>query len=100
MKNWRVKLTAGGKGLAEVKIERVIFQEDALSPLCFVIATMPLNPILRKYIGIYKIHKSQEKIKHLNDMDVIKLFAKNEKRIRNPNINSEDIVRIEGWYLA
>ena len=32
MKNWKVKLTAGGKSLAETKIQRGIFQGDALSP--------------------------------------------------------------------
>ena len=42
MKNWKVELTARGKGLAEVKIQRGIFQEDILSPLLFVIAMMPL----------------------------------------------------------
>ena len=30
MKNWRVELTAGGKSLAETKIQRDIFQRDAL----------------------------------------------------------------------
>ena len=33
MKNWRVELTAGGKSIAEVKIQSGIFQGDALSPL-------------------------------------------------------------------
>ena len=28
MKNWRVELTAGGKSLAEAKIQRGIFQGD------------------------------------------------------------------------
>ena len=32
MKTWRVELTAGGRSLAETKIERGIFQGDALSP--------------------------------------------------------------------
>ena len=45
MKTWRVELTAGGRILAEAKIQRGIFQGDALSPL---IAMMPLNHILRK----------------------------------------------------
>ena len=31
MKNWRVELTAGGKSSAETKIQRRIFQRDALS---------------------------------------------------------------------
>ena len=48
MKNWIVELTAEGKSLAETKIQRGIFQGDALSPLLFIIAMMPLNHILRK----------------------------------------------------
>ena len=43
MKNGRVELTAGGKSLAGVKIQRGIFQEDALLPLIFVTVMMPLN---------------------------------------------------------
>ena len=42
MKNWRVELTAGGRSLAEAKIQRGIFQGDVLSPLLFIIAIMPL----------------------------------------------------------
>ena len=48
MKTWRVDLTAGGRSLAEAKIQRGIFQGDALSPLLFIIAMKPLNHILRK----------------------------------------------------
>ena len=81
MKNWKVELTVGGKSLAEVKIQRGIFQGDVLSPLLFVIAMMPLNHILWKYTGSYKLTKSQEKINHLMYMDNIKLFAKNEKEL-------------------
>ena len=36
MVNWRVELTIGRKSLTEVKIQRRIFLEDALSPLLFV----------------------------------------------------------------
>ena len=36
IKNWSVELTAVGKGLTEVKIQRGIFQRDALSPILFV----------------------------------------------------------------
>ena len=46
MKTWRVELTAGRRRrLAEAKIQRGIFQGDALSPLSFIIAMMPLNHI-------------------------------------------------------
>ena len=48
MKNWRVELIAGGKSLPETKIQRGVFQGDALSPLVFTIAMMQLNHILRK----------------------------------------------------
>ena len=89
MKNWRVELTAGGKSLAETKIQRGIFQGDALSPLLFIIAMMPLNHILRKCSW------SQEKVNHLMYMDDIKLFAKNEKEletlIHTIRIYSQDI---------
>ena len=37
MDTWWVELTAGGKSLADVEIQRDILQEDALSPLVFVI---------------------------------------------------------------
>ena len=76
-KTWRVELTTGGRGLAEAKIQRGIFQGDAPSPLLFIIAMMPLNPILRKCTAGYKLRRSQEKINHLMYIDDIKLFAKN-----------------------
>ena len=96
MKNWRVDLTAGGRSLAETKeIQRGIFRGDALSPLLFIIAMMPLNHILRKCTAGYKLSRSQEKINHLMYMNDIKLFAKNEKeletRIHTVRIYSQDI---------
>ena len=51
------------KNLGKVKIQRGIFQGDALSPLLFVIAMMPLSHILRKSIAGHKLSKSQEKRK-------------------------------------
>ena len=80
MKTCRVELTAGGRSIAETKIQRGIFQ-DAQSPLLFIIAMMPLNHILRKCAAGYKLNKSQERINHLMYMDDIKLFAKNEKEL-------------------
>ena len=81
MKTWKVELTPGGRSLAEAKVQRGIFQGDALSSLLFIIAMMPLNHILSKCTAGYKLSKSQEKINHLIYMDGIKLFAKNEKEL-------------------
>ena len=95
MKTWRVELTAGGRRLAEAKIPRGIFQWDALSPLLFIIAMMPLNHILRKCTAGYKLSRSQEKVNHLMYMNDIRLFAKNEKEletlIHRVRIYSQDI---------
>ena len=95
METCRVGLTAGGKFLAKVKIQRGIFQRDVLSPLLFVITMMPLSHILKKCTAEYKLSKSQEKINYLMYMDDIKLFAKNEKElqilIQSERIYSQDI---------
>ena len=68
VKTWRVEITAGGKSLAEAKIQRDIFQGNALSPLMFIFAMIP---ILRKCKTGYKLGKSQEKINHLMYVDDI-----------------------------
>ena len=61
MKCSRVGLTVVGKTLAEVKIQRGILETDALSPLLFVMAMMPLNRILRKCTESFKFSNSQGK---------------------------------------
>ena len=81
MQTSRVELAAGGKSLAEVKIQSGLSQGDALSSLQFVKAIMPLNHILRKCTVGYKLSKSKEKVNHLRYRDDIKLFAKNEKEL-------------------
>ena len=53
MKTWRVELTAGGRKLAEAKIQSGIFQGDALSPLLFIMAMIPLNHLTRKCTAGY-----------------------------------------------
>ena len=93
MKTWRVELTAGGRRLAEAKIQRGIFQRDALSPL---IAMMPLNQILRKCTVGYKLSRSKEKVNHLMYMDDIKLLAKNEKELET----LIHTVRIYSWDIG
>ena len=55
MQTWRGELAARGRSLAETKIQRGIFQGEALSPLLFIIAMMPLNHILRKCTAGYKL---------------------------------------------
>ena len=95
MKTWRVELTAGGRSIAETKIQRGLFQGDAQSPLLFIIAMMSLNHILRKCATGYKLGRSQEKINHLMYMEDIKLFPKNEKELETlihaVRIYSQDI---------
>ena len=76
MKNMKVELTAGEKTSVGVKSQKVIFQGDALSPLLFVKAMMPINYILRKCTWGYKLIESQENIIHLTYMNNIKLFTK------------------------
>ena len=95
MKTWRMELTAGGRSLAEAKIQRGIFKGDPLSPLLFIIVMMPLNHILRKCTAGYRLSRSQEKINHIMYMDDIKLFAKYEKELETlihaVRIYSQDI---------
>ena len=81
--------TAGGKSLAEEKIQRGIFKGNALSPLLFAITMMPLNHIVRKCTAGYKLTKLQEKINHLMQKDDIKLFS-NEKE-QETDTRSENI---------
>ena len=95
MKSWKVELTAGRRSFAKAMVQRGIFQGDALSPLLFIIAIMPLNHILRNCTAKNKLSKPQENISHLMYMDDITLFAKNEKEretlIHAVRIYSQDI---------
>ena len=55
--NWWAKLTTRRQTLAEVKIQRGIFQRDSIWTLLFVIAMVPFNYLLRKYVTVYKYTK-------------------------------------------
>ena len=57
MKTLGVELTAGGRSLAEKKIQRGVFPRYALSPLLFIIAMMPLDHIIRKCTAGYKLSR-------------------------------------------
>ena len=95
MNTWRIKLAAEGRSLAETKIQRSIFQGDALSLLLFIITMMPLNNILRKCTGGYKLCRWQKKINHLIYMNDIKLFAKNEKNKQKTLIHAVRIYNLD-----
>ena len=68
MKKRRVKLTAGGQALAEVKIKRLT--------LATAIRYMQLNFVVRKCMGGYKLKRSQDYINHLMYVNKIKVFVK------------------------
>ena len=74
MERWRTELTSFGEGLAEVRLRRRIFQGDALSPLLFVTALIPMTLVLKKARSLYKF-KNGEKIVHLLFMADLKLYA-------------------------
>ena len=100
MKNWRLELTAERRNFAEAKVQRGIFQGDALSPLLLIIAMMPFNHILRKCTAGYKLSKSQEKINKIMYMDDIKLFAKMKQDWKLLYTQLEYTIRTQGWNLA
>ena len=55
MKTQRVELAAEGRNFAKAKVQKGIFQGDALSSLLFIIAMMPLNHIIRKSTDVQEI---------------------------------------------
>ena len=59
METWRMVFTTGGRSLAETKIQRGVFQGEALSLLLLIIAMLPLDHTLRKCTAGYKLSRSQ-----------------------------------------
>ncbi|KAL1447369.1 hypothetical protein WDU94_013907 [Cyamophila willieti] len=72
-----------------IKIERGIFQGDALSPLLFCMTLIPLSAELNRAQKGYKLKNDSREISHLLYMDDIKLFAKTEVGLNS----SIDIVK-------
>ena len=59
-------------------MNRGIFQGDSLSPLLFVLSTVPLSLILRKVNASYEWGKKEYKMNYLLFMGNLKLFSKSE----------------------
>jgi hypothetical protein len=95
MRKWNTELTSSGKVLGKVHIKRGIFQGDALSPLLFIMAMIPISTILRRMKKGYEMDKGKDMITHLLYMDDLKLYAKHEEAmtsiINTVRIVSEDI---------
>ena len=94
-KQRNTELTAGNQRLENVKIKREIFQGDSLSPLLFVLRTIPLTLLLRQTKASHKVKYGDKKINNLLFMDDLKLFAKREDQMdslaNTMRIFSEDI---------
>lgn len=80
-------MTSVGVELGLVEIRRGIFQGDSLSPLLFIVVTLPLTLVLRKIKAAY--------INHLLSLDDLKLYGANKGQfdslIQAVRIFSEDI---------
>ena len=87
MVNWETVLTSVGVEIGQVDISRGIFQGDSLSPLLFIVVTLPLTLVLRKIKAVY--------INHRLFMDNLKLYGANKRKfdslIQPVRIFSEDI---------
>ena len=88
--NWRVKLTAGGKRLVEVKIQEGISGRDALPQLLFVIVIMSLHHIFRKCTGGYKLINLKKRSITKCKWTTSNWLSKMKKK-RNPNTVKENI---------
>ena len=83
MNSWRVEMMCRNEVIGEVSIRRGIFQEDALSPLLFVISIIPLTSILRKAAPGYEFSSKKVKMNHLIYMDNLKIYGKTQKDLES-----------------
>jgi hypothetical protein len=79
MGKWHTVLTSAGQVLGKVPIQRGIFQGDALSPLLFIMAMIPISTTLRRMKKDYEMEKGKDMITHLLYMDDLKLYSKTEE---------------------
>lgn len=63
----------------EIHIKRVIFQDDALSPLWFCLSLKPLSNMLNRSSYFYNIDE-QAQLTHLFYMDDVKLYARGQQQ--------------------
>ena len=90
MKTWGVELTAGGKTLDYVKIQRCIFQGDAISSLLFVIVMM----IVESHI----FTKKEKESKTL--MHAAKICSQDIEMGFDREKGNIVIIRTEKWHMT
>ena len=78
MRHWHTTIELNGASIANVKINRGIFQGDSLSPMLFVMSLIPLSWILNSQKNGYKIEKHN--INHLIYMDDLKIYGSSNKQ--------------------
>ena len=79
MRQWNRELTASNQRLRDVKVRRGKFHCDSLSPLLFVLVTIPLTLMLRHTKVSYELKNGGKKINHLLFIDDLKLRPKKLK---------------------
>lgn len=82
MGKWKTELTVNNETIGECNIRRGIFQGDALSPLWFVAAMVPLTKLLNSSRKGYQLRNHGLKVNHLLFMDDLKLYAKSEAELK------------------
>ena len=69
--------------MGRINIRGRIFQDDALSPLLFVVCLLPLTHYLRHATPGYHFASIEQKVSHLLFMDDLKLHANNKKSLES-----------------